>query len=52
MYMKEPESALPEATTSPLLWAGITLALAGTIILGILPDGFLDAARTAVTALL
>jgi NADH-quinone oxidoreductase subunit N len=52
MYMKEPEGALPEATTSPLLWAGITLALAGTILLGILPDGFLDAARTAVTALL
>jgi NADH-quinone oxidoreductase subunit N len=52
MYMKEPEGALPEAESSPLLWAGIALALAGTIILGILPGSFLEGARMAVTALI
>jgi len=52
MYMKEPESEMPAATASPLLWAGITLALAGTVVLGVLPNEFLAAARAAVTALL
>ena len=52
MYMKEPVGVLPKAVSSPVLWAGIALALAGTIILGILPGSFLEEARMAVTALL
>jgi NADH-quinone oxidoreductase subunit N len=52
MYMKEPERELPEATSSPLLWAGIAFALAGTIFLGVLPEGVLEAARESVIALL
>jgi NADH-quinone oxidoreductase subunit N len=51
MYMREPEGALPEATTSPLLWAGIALALLGTILLGVLPGGILEAARSAAMLL-
>jgi NADH-quinone oxidoreductase subunit N len=52
MYMKEPEGELPSATTSPLLWAGIALALAGTILLGILPGGVLETARLSAVILL
>jgi NADH-quinone oxidoreductase subunit N len=52
MYMKEPERAFPSAVSSPLLWAGIALALAGTILLGILPGSVLEAARLSVTGLI
>jgi NADH-quinone oxidoreductase subunit N len=52
MYMKEPETDLAYAGTSPLLWAGIALALAGTIVLGVLPGGVLEAARLSVLSLL
>ncbi len=52
MYMKEPETDLAFAGTSPLLWAGIALALAGTIVLGVLPGGVLEAARLSVLSLL
>ena len=51
MYMREPERELPAATTSPLLWAGIALALLGTILLGVLPGSILDAARSAAMLL-
>jgi len=52
MYMKEPEKELGKATSSPLLWTGITLALVGTLYLGILPGGILEKARLAVNILL
>lgn len=52
MYMRQPEGELPTAATSPLLWAGIALALAGTILLGILPGGILEAARLSAVILL
>jgi NADH-quinone oxidoreductase subunit N len=52
MYMREPEGELPSAAASPLLWAGIALALAGTILLGILPGGVLEAARLSAVLLL
>lgn len=52
MYMREPEGELPAAETSPLLWAGIALALAGTILLGILPGGVLETARLSAVILL
>lgn len=52
MYMREPEGEKPAAAASPLLWAGIALALAGTILLGILPGGVLEAARLSAVILL
>ncbi|MBN2720951.1 MAG: NADH-quinone oxidoreductase subunit N [Proteobacteria bacterium] len=52
MYMKEPEKELGKATSSPLLWTGISLALVGTLYFGILPGGFLEKARIAVSILL
>ena len=52
MYIKEPEGELPAATASPLLWAGIALALLGTILLGVLPGGILEAARSAAMYML
>jgi NADH-quinone oxidoreductase subunit N len=52
MYMKAPEGELPAAATSPFLWAGIALALAGTILLGILPGGILEIARLSAVILL
>jgi NADH-quinone oxidoreductase subunit N len=52
MYMREPESEKPAPAASPLLWAGIALALAGTILLGILPGGVLEAARLSAVILL
>jgi NADH-quinone oxidoreductase subunit N len=51
MYMREPEGELPAATTSPLLWASIALALLGTILLGVLPGDVLEAARSAAMLL-
>ena len=52
MYMREPEGELKSAVASPILWAGIALALAGTILLGILPGDILEAARLSATTLL
>ncbi|UCF31074.1 MAG: NADH-quinone oxidoreductase subunit N [bacterium] len=52
MYMQEPATEGGYAGTSPLLWAGIALALAGTIVLGVLPGGVLEAARLSVISLL
>lgn len=52
MYMREPEGELPAAAPSPFLWAGIALALAGTILLGVLPGGVLEAARLSAVILL
>ena len=52
MYMREAEGELPSAAASPVLWAGIALALAGTILLGILPGGILEAARLSAITLL
>ena len=52
MYMREPEVELPAAATSPMLWAGIALALLGTILLGVLPGGVLEAAMVSAAALL
>jgi NADH-quinone oxidoreductase subunit N len=52
MYMREPEVELPAAATSPMLWAGIALALLGTILLGVLPGGVLEAALASAAALL
>ena len=52
MYMKAPEGELSAAGTSPFLWAGIALALAGTILLGILPGGILEIARLSAVILL
>ena len=52
MYMREPEGEQAYTGTSPLLWAGIALALAGTIVLGVLPGGVLEAARLSVITLL
>ncbi|MDF1535980.1 MAG: NADH-quinone oxidoreductase subunit N [bacterium] len=52
MYMREPERELPAAATSPLLWAGIALALLGTILLGVLPGDVLEAARVSAAILL
>ena len=52
MYMQEPEVETVFAGTSPLLWAGIALAMAGTIVLGVLPGGVLEAARLSVMSLL
>jgi NADH-quinone oxidoreductase subunit N len=52
MYMKEPEGELASAAASPILWAGIALALAGTILLGILPGDILEAARQSAITLL
>ena len=52
MYMKEPEGELTAAAASPILWAGIALALAGTILLGILPGAVLEAARASAVILL
>ncbi|UCG38506.1 MAG: NADH-quinone oxidoreductase subunit N, partial [bacterium] len=52
MYMREPVGEFPPPVSSPLLWAGIALALAGTILLGILPGGVLEAARTSVIMLI
>ena len=52
MYMREPEGAFSKASSSPFLWTGIALALAGTIVLGILPGSFLEKARVAVSMLL
>jgi NADH-quinone oxidoreductase subunit N len=52
MYMKQPEGELPAPDASPILWAGIALALAGTILLGILPGGILEIARQSAIILL
>ena len=52
MYMREPEGELKSAAASPILWAGIALALAGTILLGILPGDILEAARLSAIILL
>jgi NADH-quinone oxidoreductase subunit N len=52
MYMREPEGEFAKATSSPFLWTGIALALAGTVVLGILPGSFLEKARIAVSMLL
>ncbi len=52
MYMKDPVGELAPAATSVWLWAGIALALAGTIVLGVLPNGFLEAARISAGFLL
>ena len=52
MYMREPEGEVSGFPKSAILWVGIAIALAGTIILGILPDGILEAARSSVTLLL
>ena len=52
MYMQEPSTEESFAGTSPLLWAGIFIALAGTLVLGILPGGVLEAARLSVMSLL
>jgi NADH-quinone oxidoreductase subunit N len=52
MYMKEPEGELPAAATSRMLWAGIALALVGTIYLGIQPGGILQIARDSVMLLI
>jgi hypothetical protein len=52
MYMREPEGELKSAVASPILWAGIALALAGTIYLGIMPGDILEAARLSATTLL
>jgi NADH-quinone oxidoreductase subunit N len=51
MYMKEPVGELPAAQSSPWLWVGIALALAGTIYLGILPSEILNTAKNAVILL-
>jgi len=52
MYMQEPSTQEGFSGTSPLLWAGIFIALAGTLVLGILPGGVLEAARLSVMSLL
>jgi NADH-quinone oxidoreductase subunit N len=52
MYMREPEGELPALAASPMLWAGIALALLGTILLGVLPGGVLEAAMASAAALL
>lgn len=48
MYMREPEGAPVEMSSSVVLWAGIALAVAGTILLGVLPDGVLQTARDSI----
>jgi len=52
MYMKEPEGEFSAVPASRLLWAGIALALAGTIYLGVQPGNILEAARASVLLLL
>ena len=52
MYMKEPEGELPAAAASRMLWAGIALAIAGTIYLGIQPGTILQMARDSVSLLI
>ena len=52
MYMKEPEGEFAATEGSLVLWAGIALALTGTIVLGILPGGVLEAARLSVLSLM
>jgi len=52
MYMREPEGEVSAFPKSAILWVGIAIALVGTIILGILPNDILEAARTSVTLLL
>ena len=52
MYMKEPEGEFAAANGSLVLWAGIALAVTGTIVLGILPGGVLEAARLSVLSLM
>ncbi len=52
MYMREPEGEFAVSPRSLILWAGIALALTGTLILGILPGGVLEAARLSVLSLM
>ena len=52
MYMREPEGETTGLEPSPVIWAGIVAALAGTILMGVLPGGVLDAARQSITFLL
>lgn len=52
MYMREPEGEMPAAAASRMLWAGIALALAGTLYLGVQPGGILEVARDSVLLLI
>jgi NADH-quinone oxidoreductase subunit N len=52
MYMREPEGAHEERKFAPVLWAGIVIALAGSLILGVLPGSILQAAKDSIGILI
>src|SRR5437667_2978081 len=52
MYMREPEDAPPPSATSFAGGLALAVALAGVIVLGVMPAPFIDLAQAAVTPLL
>jgi NADH-quinone oxidoreductase subunit N len=52
MYMREPESAAPAAASSFVGGLALAVALAGVIVLGVMPAPFIDLAQAAVMPLL
>ena len=52
MYMREPEAAPPPSATSFAGGLALAVALAGVIVLGVMPAPFIDLAQAAVTPLL
>ena len=52
MYMREPEGAVPASATSFAGGLALAVALAGIIVLGVMPAPFVDLAQAAVTPLL
>jgi len=52
MYMREPEGAPPPSATSFAGGLALAVALAGVIVLGVMPAPFIDLAQAAVTPLL
>jgi NADH-quinone oxidoreductase subunit N len=52
MYMKPPAEGAGPVRGGAALWTAVILALAATLLLGVLPGSFLDAARAAAASLL
>jgi hypothetical protein len=51
MYMRESRTDAPPLTHSRLLWGGLAVATALTIVLGLLPGPFLDIVGQAARAI-
>jgi NADH-quinone oxidoreductase subunit N len=51
MYMRESQTDAPPLTHSRLLWGGLAVATALTIVLGLLPGPFLDIVGQAARAI-